>query len=167
MNTFAAVFCIWMERLVLIARHMARLEYHRVWFSSRNARPLRGPGSISCADRVYASAHSGDDPIAQDIKCSSPGTLGKGARLRRPLSLPRSRVPLLNRSRRCTRLACRLRRRYAHAPRVPFQRSVRVRARCQSVRQGQPCVSCTLLYVFVKAKRTSGRGSDFASSIQP
>lgn len=41
--------------------------------------------------------------LAQRLRSSSPGALGKEARLRRLLSLLRSRVPLLNRSHRCTR----------------------------------------------------------------
>src|ERR1700743_165134 len=46
----------------------------------------------------------------------SPGALAEGARLRRSLSLPRPRVPLLTGLGAALGPACRLRRRYAHAP---------------------------------------------------
>ena len=129
------------------------------------ARPRCGPGPMRCAYRVCVSAHSSHDPIAQELMCSSPGARGNAARLRRTLSLPRSRVPLLNRSRRCTRLACPFGSLCSRSPGAISRGDARSRT---LVGKLVGCLFAPLcVYVFAKAKRTSGKGSDFVSSIQP
>lgn len=88
------------------------------------ARPLGRPGSISCAYRAPRRKEGGLGPcgsrsLAQELMCSSPGALGKGARFATAITAPFPGAAV-NRSPRCTRPVCRLRRRYAHSARVPF-----------------------------------------------
>ena len=81
----------------------------RIYDAQTNARGDLDPptGGLFCMARAasaasgsrepsrFASRPRGVDPSRKDYRSSSPGALGKGARLRRSLSLPLSRVPLL------------------------------------------------------------------------
>ena len=82
-------------RSVWWARQDSNLQPDRYERSRPRPRPRSRSGSMRCAYRANLSRPFGVRSFAREILSASPGALGKRARLRRSLSLPLSRVPLL------------------------------------------------------------------------